>query len=42
MFLDTLSTMAGAMRLYESLGFKRCAAYYANPMQTAVYFVKEL
>jgi putative acetyltransferase len=42
MYLDTLATMVGAMRLYESLGFRRCAAYYANPIETAVYFVKEL
>lgn len=32
MYLDTLPTMAGAQRLYESLGFKDVPAYRHNPI----------
>lgn len=32
MFLDTLPTMSGAQRLYESLGFKDIPAYRHNPI----------
>lgn len=32
MCLDTLPTMAGAQRLYESLGFKNIPAYRHNPI----------
>lgn len=38
MRLDTLSTMTAAIALYESLGFRRISPYYANPIETAVYF----
>ena len=32
MYLDTLPTMTGAQRLYESLGFKDIPAYRHNPI----------
>lgn len=37
MRLDTLHTMTAAVKLYESLGFRRIAAYYHNPIPGAVY-----
>ena len=37
MRLDTLSSMKGALALYQSLGFKRIEAYYHNPSAGAVF-----
>ena len=37
MVLDTLAHMTPAIRLYESLGFRRCPPYYPNPLPNPVY-----
>ena len=37
MRLDTLSSMREAIRLYESLGFRRIAPYNDNPLPDAVF-----
>jgi len=42
MRLDTLSSMTGAITLYEFLGFHRIPAYYDNPSGLAVFFELKL
>lgn len=42
MRLDTLEELESAMRLYASLGFQRCAPYYANPLPGVVYWERAL
>jgi GNAT superfamily N-acetyltransferase len=42
MKLDTLPFMQGAIRLYESLGFARCSAYYETPMRETVFLELKL
>jgi GNAT superfamily N-acetyltransferase len=37
MFLDTLSSMEPAIRLYETLGFVRCPKYYDTPLRETVF-----
>lgn len=38
MVLDTLDRLKEAMGLYESLGFRRTAPYYDNPLPGVVYW----
>jgi GNAT superfamily N-acetyltransferase len=40
--LDTLERMGEARTLYESLGFRRCAAYYHNPLGDTIYMALDL
>jgi ribosomal protein S18 acetylase RimI-like enzyme len=40
--LDTLNHMTPAINLYKKNGFYEIAAYYYNPVSTAVYFEKKL
>ena len=42
MVLDTLERLAPAIRLYEDMGFDRCAPYYKNPEPDVVYMAKGL
>ncbi|MCL0029708.1 GNAT family N-acetyltransferase [Dehalococcoidia bacterium] len=42
MRLDTLHILTEAMRLYESLDFKRIDRYYSNPLPDVVYWELEL
>lgn len=40
--LDTLASMTGARRLYESFGFEIIPAYYPNPHADAIYMERTL
>jgi ribosomal protein S18 acetylase RimI-like enzyme len=40
--LDTLSTMNAALRIYESLGFKRIEPYVFNPVDGVIFLGLEL
>jgi ribosomal protein S18 acetylase RimI-like enzyme len=42
MRLDTLASMHPALRLYESLGFKPCPAYYPTPLKDTVFLELQL
>ena len=42
LLLDTLPSMAGALRLYESLGFVRRPAYYETPVPGNVFMERSL
>lgn len=42
MVLDTLERLQPAIRLYESLGFRRCEPYYSNPEPDVVFMRLEL
>jgi putative acetyltransferase len=35
--LDTLAAMSVATRLYESVGFVRCAPYYDTPLADTIF-----
>ncbi|SDF86500.1 Acetyltransferase (GNAT) family protein [Dyadobacter soli] len=42
LLLDTLASMTGARRLYESFGFETIPAYYDNPHADTIYMGKVL
>ena len=42
MRLDTLDKLTEAMRLYETLGFRRIVPYYKNPLPGVVYWELDL
>ena len=42
MRLDTLDTLERTMQIYETLGFQRCASYYANPLLGVMYWERAL
>ena len=42
MRLDTLDRLETAMKLYESLGFRRRDPYYDNPLDGVVYWELDL
>jgi len=42
MKLDTLPVMLPAIRLYESLGFVRCPAYYDTPLSETIFMERSL
>lgn len=42
LYLDTLDSMKGAIKLYKINGFEEIDAYYKNPLPGVLYFKKEL
>jgi ribosomal protein S18 acetylase RimI-like enzyme len=40
--LDTLPAMSAATRLYQSLGFVACAAYYETPLLDTIFMELKL
>ncbi|MCX2722220.1 GNAT family N-acetyltransferase [Roseibium salinum] len=42
MFLDTLPSMAGAIKLYQAAGFEVTTAYYDTPIRETLFFRKVL
>ncbi|MGA2060788.1 MAG: GNAT family N-acetyltransferase [Thermoguttaceae bacterium] len=42
MKLDTLPSMRAATRLYESLGFVHCGAYYDTPLNDTIFMELQL
>jgi GNAT superfamily N-acetyltransferase len=40
--LDTLAPMTAARRLYETLGFIPCPAYYETPLQDTIFMELKL
>ena len=42
MCLDTLPTMASAIRLHTSLGFEPTGPYVFNPVQGALFLARDL
>jgi len=41
-YLDTLSTLESACRLYEKFGFEQIEAYYYNPLKNVRYYLLKL
>ena len=37
-YLDTLSTLKSACKLYEKFGFEQIEPYYHNPLENVVYY----
>jgi putative acetyltransferase len=42
MRLDTLEKLRPALGLYAGLGFRKCPAYYDNPLPGVVYLERDL
>jgi putative acetyltransferase len=42
MRLDTLDKLRQALGLYADLGFRKCPAYYDNPLPGVVYLERDL
>jgi putative acetyltransferase len=42
MKLDTLPTIRAATRLYETLGFVRCSAYYNTPLSGTIFMERHM